>query len=322
MSYTFNRILVAVKDPGAPTQPALSKAAQLAEGCRAELAVFHAVPAAIGVGGDTGTLGWSTVEACEAVLAPFVRPLRRSGLVVSISVRWDHPVDEAILNEARRVGADLIVAETHPRGHHLAVVRRLTDWDVLHRSPVPVLLVKSPAPYHRPNVLVALDPDRTFDKPASLDAEILAVASEVRDALRGSLHAVHAYIPVPPSAVTEGTSPDALAEVVQARGAQAARELAEAVRDVAIPSENQHVVGRHVPDAIAEVAAQCRSSIVVLGQVNRSGLKRLLIGNTAERILDQLSCDILVVKAARCAQVQTNVRSRTQAAQLIVVPGA
>jgi hypothetical protein len=36
--------------------------------------------------------------------------------------------------------------------------------------------------------------------------------------------------------------------------------------------------------------------MVIMGAVSRSGLKRLLIGNTAERVLDQLSCDILVVK--------------------------
>jgi hypothetical protein len=33
-----------------------------------------------------------------------------------------------------------------------------------------------------------------------------------------------------------------------------------------------------------------------MGAISRSGLKRLLIGNTAERILDDLRCDVLVVK--------------------------
>ncbi|MGL1102669.1 universal stress protein, partial [Vibrio parahaemolyticus] len=41
------------------------------------------------------------------------------------------------------------------------------------------------------------------------------------------------------------------------------------------------------------------SSIVVMGAVSRSGLKRLFIGNTAERTLDLLSCDVLIVKPAQ-----------------------
>ena len=38
--------------------------------------------------------------------------------------------------------------------------------------------------------------------------------------------------------------------------------------------------------------------MVVMGAVSRSGIKRLLIGNTAERVLNSLHCDVLVVKPA------------------------
>jgi Universal stress protein family len=34
----------------------------------------------------------------------------------------------------------------------------------------------------------------------------------------------------------------------------------------------------------------------VMGAVSRSGLKRLIIGNTAEKVIDQVACDLLVVK--------------------------
>jgi universal stress protein E len=33
-----------------------------------------------------------------------------------------------------------------------------------------------------------------------------------------------------------------------------------------------------------------------MGAVSRSGLKRLFLGNTAEEVLDKLSCDVLIVK--------------------------
>jgi universal stress protein E len=46
----------------------------------------------------------------------------------------------------------------------------------------------------------------------------------------------------------------------------------------------------------ARAAAETRSAMVVMGALARSGLKRLLIGNTAERLLDHLPCDLLVVK--------------------------
>jgi hypothetical protein len=35
-----------------------------------------------------------------------------------------------------------------------------------------------------------------------------------------------------------------------------------------------------------------------MGAISRRGLQRLFIGNTAERMLDHLDCDVLVVKPA------------------------
>lgn len=63
----------------------------------------------------------------------------------------------------------------------------------------------------------------------------------------------------------------------------------------------QHLVGRSAADAIAETGEEIHSSIVVMGAVSRSGLSRLFIGNTAERTLDLLSCDVLIVKPAQFA---------------------
>jgi len=50
------------------------------------------------------------------------------------------------------------------------------------------------------------------------------------------------------------------------------------------------------PTAIAAAARQSGATIVVMGAVSRSGIKRLIIGNAAEPILDELSCDLLVIE--------------------------
>ena len=47
------------------------------------------------------------------------------------------------------------------------------------------------------------------------------------------------------------------------------------------------------------VARSIRAQIVVMGAMSRSGLKRVFIGNTAERVLHDLPCDVLVVKPPR-----------------------
>ena len=84
---------------------------------------------------------------------------------------------------------------------------------------------------------------------------------------------------------------------MQRRSALAAAEKVERlVRHLRVPDSRRHLVPRHPSDAIEQAAAETASAVVVMGALARSGLKRLLIDNTAERVLDHLSCDLLVIK--------------------------
>jgi universal stress protein E len=63
----------------------------------------------------------------------------------------------------------------------------------------------------------------------------------------------------------------------------------------------------HVDDAVAadylpRVAADCRADIVVMGAISRSGVRRVLVGSTAERVPESLPCGVLVVRPANFAQ--------------------
>ncbi len=293
-------ILVTVSNPSAITLPAVAKAAQLAQAFGAGLRLFQVLSAPVSAVGDLpprhlvlGALENYTRSAHEACLRAIALRLQRRGIATSIAAEWDHPADEAILREAARIRADLIVTEARARPEGRWGMR-LTDWELLRRSPVPILLVRRGAPYRRPKVLVALDPDHTFDKPASLDANILEAGIRICGALRGDLHAVHAYARPDGAADTADT---AEAEMAQARAAEAAAvKLERATRGSGIPRMQLHVSGRHVPDAIEEVAAATHSALIVVGAVTRTSPRRHLIGNTAERILDHVSSDILLIK--------------------------
>ncbi|HET7755723.1 MAG TPA: universal stress protein [Steroidobacteraceae bacterium] len=305
----IRRILVAIKDPGAGKSPAVMRAAQLAHALGAELALFQAISAPtyvdLGVaqpGSAMADIERTTRSACLARLEATARPLRRAGLRVTVSAAWDYPVYEAIIREAARFGADLIVAERHAGRHLAAGFLHLTDWELLRLSPRPVLLVKRPGSYRRPVVLAAVDPDHAYAKPVRLDQTVLQMGAAVAGALRGTLHAVHAYAPLPVAAFAQGVLSGRDARRLQAEASRAAaRKLERAVRTVGVPRARRHLVGRHPADAIEQVAARTGSALVVMGAIARSGLKRLVIGNTAERVLDRLPCDLLIVKPAKAA---------------------
>ena len=86
---------------------------------------------------------------------------------------------------------------------------------------------------------------------------------------------------------------------MQAKSRRTAGEkLERLVGPMGVPESRRHLIGRHPTDAIVQVAAETASAVVVMGAIARSGLKRLLIGNTAEKVLDHLDCDLLIVKPA------------------------
>lgn len=135
----------------------------------------------------------------------------------------------------------------------------------------------------------------------------------ITGALRGSLHALHAYVPFPYQADPETMISQETVDRLQAGATAAAQKSFDrALRKTRIRKDHRHLIGRHPGDAIAQAATNIKSSIVVMGAISRSGIKRMFIGNTAERVLDLLSCDVLVVKpehfASRVPHAKRGVR--------------
>ncbi len=335
--YAIHRILLAVKDPRARSHVAIDKTGQLALGLGAEVRLFHGIadPLYIDAAGAIAEV-YPDIEQdrCDWYrkhLETLAERLRRRGVKTSTAVRWDFPPCESIIREAARFEADLIVADCHAGAHPAPWLLRFTDWELLRKSTIPVLLIKSRRRYRRPKVLAAFDPTRAGGKPASLDEEILRYASTVAAGLHGPLHALRAYTPADPKAAIAGRkqpfprireaerfSREGVRRLKAANEAwNAAAGLTELLRWSGIPRRRQHVVPAHVVKAIEEVAGELGSSIVALGTISRAGLQRLMAGNTAERVLDRLRCDVLIVKPRN---FQSTVARAPRGAQMIALP--
>ena len=302
---SIRRILIAIKDCEAQSTPALVKGAQLARALGARVELFHGISTPLYVDGYTVTgveLPRIEHDMRARVLTHLERmaaKLRQDHIKVTVAAEWDYPGYEAIVRRSQQTHADLIVVDQHAGRHMAAGLLHLTDWELLRLSPVPVLLVKSSGTYSHPVVLAALDPEHAYSKPAKLDQRIAAASSTLARALRGTQHALHAYVPFPYMAdPATMVSQETVTRLKEEATAAARKLLDRELRASRIPKARRHVVGRHPDAAIPETAKEIHAAIVVMGAVSRSGLKRLFIGNTAERVLDLLSCDILIVKPA------------------------
>jgi universal stress protein E len=164
-----------------------------------------------------------------------------------------------------------------------------------------VLLFKNTKAYQRPAILAAVDPSHQHAKPARLDSEIVARAEQLAGSLGGSLHAMHANYPQVFGLTLGDPAIDAvsLAATYEQQKRQDAAAFKAFADKAGISRRRRHVVDGDPVYGIPKVARAMRAQIVVMGAVSRSGLKRVFIGNTAERVLNDLPCDVLVVKPPR-----------------------
>jgi universal stress protein E len=309
----LDRIL-AVVDPTSEAQPALARAATLARRCEAvlELFVCDFDPALSGQPFfDTDKLRLLREEFVSErleYLEELAEELRAEGLAVETHVHWDNPTYRGILRRVEESSPDLVVKDTH---HHTVLRRTLftnTDWSLIRTCPVPLLLAKPADWPDTPRILAALDPGHLGDKPAALDHDILEWSELVAARMGGELHAAHAFFPAALLAATTSmadmpmASGMTAAEIVETERQRIAGVLAEVVRSHPVDPSRVHLEQGAANDVLPRVAASLGAALVVMGAVSRSRLQEVFLGSTAERVLDRLGCDVLVVKPANFAE--------------------
>jgi universal stress protein E len=317
----IRRILVAIGDLRHAPRSQLRKAATLARAMPASIELFHAItePVVPGLARAGADLDALYAHARRRVAERAQRRLERlaqlsvfHGLHVRAVTSWDYPAHEAIIRRVLATHAGLVVAATHAHRFGERFFLTNTDWELVRQCPCPVLLAKSSRDYRRPAVIAAIDPFHAHAKPARLDSRIVDVAASVASRLRGSLHAFHAYLPltiVSPAPVGQPLALTPSPELEELHTQQIATVFDAFAKRAGIPPARRHLHMGEVAGELASVVKRTKAGIVVMGAVSRSGLRRVFIGNTAESVLDRLSCDLLVVKPrAFVTQVPKRVR--------------
>lgn len=303
-------ILVAIRDPLAPPRRALAKAASLARHSGARVELYHAISEFVASDAVRRSIARRDARPLLAGIAAkrtgqlerIARAAVLRGIETGCHASWDSPAHEAIVRRAWTVRADLVVAESYAHRFAARWFLANTDWELIRVCPMPLLLAKTERPYDTPRIVVALDPQHAHDKPGALDLSLLQAASALARGLGGEVHAAHAYVPlsmVVPTAVPMPVPtwvPPEADDLHRRRIREAFERMAGRGR---IPAARRHLLmGAAVPE-LERLTRRLRAQILVMGAVSRSGIRRVFIGNTAERLLDHVSCDLLVVKPPR-----------------------
>jgi len=288
-------ILVVIDLAAGARQPALERAAWLGKQAGARLELFaceydpdlDAGPVTTVWKADPGPRERFLLRQ-RSLLEDLAAPLRTQGLKVTVDVAWDHPSELAIVKRTAAHDYWLVAKDTH---HHNVIQRTLltnVDWHLVRECRAPLLLVKDRKLAAQPVVLAAVDPLNEHDKPAVLDDRIFTFADDLARILHGHLHVVHSY-----SAPMGAELPLEVRQVIAEEHRAAMRKFLDTH---AVLGGRRHLYEGPAHESLQTAAVEHAADFVVMGAIARRGAKRLFIGSTAERVLDRLPCDLVIVK--------------------------
>ncbi|QJD58774.1 universal stress protein [Pseudomonas sp. gcc21] len=237
----------------------------------------------------------SLIKQHEVFLDKLAKPLREKAASVETRAVWGKRRDRHILQAAQELRADLVIKTTH---HHNPIKKLLltnTDWQLIRHCEAPLWLVKQ-ADTLIGSICASVDPLHEADKPAALDYKLIANSDSLAKAMRAQMYIAHCYNPLPRTLVFDASiigDYDAYAGEVRARHQQAFAELADTA---GIPATHRQLLQGYPEEAIPEFIEKQAINLLVMGAVSRSRLDAALIGHTAERLLDEVPCDVLVIK--------------------------
>ena len=308
----FKNILY-VNEPTADQESTIARAVSLAANNQADLTIIDVIPtqvvsAGIGVppGGPISNELRTAVESdhlkkIESMVQPFNERLQ---------IRLEVLVGKTYLEAIRAVlknGFDLLVKPAE----NPAWMNRLFGSDDLHllrKCPCPVWLMKPPEQSNYSNILAAVDFElNPMHSEHGLNRQILEMAASLALSDFASLHIVHAWEALADKTLLSrgGMSAEVVANFIESEQTRHRNELyrlAEELRGWIGKEAYDYLSPRvHLPEGsakkvIAPLADRLQADLVVMGTVARTGISGLIIGNTAEAILDQLACSVLAIK--------------------------
>lgn len=279
----MKKITVAVGYTDRIDQWALLKAAAIAERCGARLTVLHTFSLPYPLAGSSYRSAAELIrEGNQARRQNLMALVDRLGIRharIDYAVEWDVPVAAAIVRHVLRTQPDLLVADSHRHGRFGRWLLTNTDWELIRSTPCPLWFVKSPQLPKRPQMLAAVDPVHVDSAHAGLDGAVLKMAQRLQRELDATICLAHVLDPS-----DEAAGHDAVARLARRhRLGTAARAFGHGDPAKVLPA----------------LAAAEEADVVVMGAISRRSRAAAFIGGTAERVIDQLRCDILVVKPPR-----------------------
>lgn len=296
----YKKILVVI-NPTTDHQAALARAIELASKSQAQITAFLSIfdfsyeMTSILSSTDREAMRQGVIEQRVAWLQAVIDKSKHSNIAINTQVVWHNRPFESIIQYAIEGNYDLIVKGTHEHDKLKAVIFTPTDWHLMRKAPMPVLMVKEHDWPKNGKILCAVNVASDDSDQQNLNVKIIRYANDLAKKFSAHVHLVNGYPGTPVNLAIELPDFDVNAynDNVRMQHEQRIQYLAS---ENNISIDNCHVVEGLPEDVIPELAQKIDAELVILGTVGRTGFSAALIGNTAEHVIDSINCDLLALK--------------------------
>ncbi len=233
-------------------------------------------------------------EHFEKILHNLIEEFTAEGISASSTFTENHHLAESIIDAAKKISPDLVIKSTH---HHSALERSIisnTDWRLIRKCPYPLMLVK-PQPWKEDgSIATAVDPMHVKAEQSKLDHVLLDGAASMSETFGQPVRVFHSYYPFVSALFPLGGETD---EHLQRIEEQHRGKVLAAMKEHDIPEAALELSRGELNSSLLAFLNRTQANLLVLGALSRNFLERAIVGNTAEKILEDCPCDILVLKS-------------------------
>lgn len=295
----FQNILVQAT-PQTDPDPAMRMAGWLAQQDGASITVFDVAPdlswpAQYLAGGWEQTI--ETISGSKQKLLKEAAESFQADGILAKHVLADGRLSAAIVKQVLDGQHDLVI-KVAERSANRSGFLGSTDFRLLRQCPCPLLILKHDEEVGFQHVTLALDVMDDHPLQQQLDQKVVDAAATFCNAevslvyalpkIEESIWVTHADQDL----ITENQLDDWEAEL----SATAEQKLAALQQRLGVDGSQCHLLRGPPAEAIPEFVNTHGIDLLVMGTIARSGLEGLLMGNTADRVLEQVDCSILALK--------------------------
>jgi universal stress protein E len=259
-----------VYDPDRKEQPALQRAANIAEKISAKLHIFACIYSDIDKSDDKSSAINTLLKQQQCVLDEAAAALSLRGITVTTELEWDQDWHQAVVRSSTKYAPDLLLKSSYKHSIGRRMFHRTSDWTLIRECLCPVMLVKEGATAEIPKVLAAIDICAKNESYKRLNQNVIDFSRQIFCRSGTEVHFINAF--------------------QDFKGVPDRRQI---MKDCGIESDKIHIKLGKPEKVIVDHAKKLDVSVVVVGNTARSGLSGALIGNTVEKVLDKVKCDVL-----------------------------